>query len=206
MPTKPAKPGDRFGQRTIVRQLANDKHDNRRFETVCDNGHTAVLQFSYITRHKGCLKCGTSKPIKHPIIPGQRFGHRTVLEQAPYANTPHRMVRVQCDCGDISVIAFQNVYDGNSNQACRTCSQRIVHYGSVEEYEKQWALKEAAWREHAVAAAKEREAERVETTKRREERKARVLAMHATGLMQRDIADIMGISQGLVSKILKGER
>jgi hypothetical protein len=62
------KAGDRFGQRTVIRQSSKDEWSHRYFEAQCDCGEVWVHRIDYLLACKDgrpCRKCGLPAPLAH---------------------------------------------------------------------------------------------------------------------------------------------
>lgn len=75
-------------------------------------------------------------------IVGARFGHWTVLEEAPskkYASCSRRQLKCQCDCGTISIVDRSGVVNGKSTN----CGCRGAFLKPGEQYQE-WTVLEKA--------------------------------------------------------------
>ena len=126
--------GQRFG-RLIVLEEAEPKSGHRRWLCKCDCGGTTISHQTSLRSGKakscGCLVKETAGKYEGPRrrtrkdIKGQRFGHLTVLGEAPSRNKWEARWICRCDCGKEVDVSYGALASGGTTSC--GCAIRKKH-------------------------------------------------------------------------------
>lgn len=109
--------GQRFGKLTALSRAENRVTSSGSqvvmWNCLCDCGNTTVVSRANLTSGH-TLSCGCSGR-KYNDIVGTKYGRLTIIEELPQkivGGHSYRMVKCQCECGNIVTILFKSILSG----------------------------------------------------------------------------------------------
>lgn len=115
-------PGDKYGNLTIVREIARSKTNKKMVLCVCDCGNEHAVQFYNLTTGHvwRCKQCYLDSK-KELIKPNTTFGNFTFIKELPQDKSGNRIIECKCICGNLITGQLSLIKHGYIKQ-CATCS------------------------------------------------------------------------------------
>lgn len=114
--------GNRYGRLTVVQRMPNNDYRQATWLCQCDCGNTIITTGTLLrkgaTQSCGCLhKEQLSQRSKKQIPFGTRYGHLTVIDNAPSGKNGRTKYQCKCDCGNKIIVDANNLRQGVT-QSC----------------------------------------------------------------------------------------
>lgn len=117
--------GNKYGKWTVVGEPQYDKHKIKVIMCRCECGTEKLVRTDSLMRGQStkCRRCMYDSRESSPVI-GLKFGKYTVLSIDGRKNNSCMMLKCQCDCGNIKVVAKTSLTSGKTTQ-CIKCSANM---------------------------------------------------------------------------------
>jgi hypothetical protein len=174
----------------------------------------------------------TGRPRIHIVVPGTRYGKRTIVREDGHINI-HRAALVRCDCGGVDRVAIHQLRNGNTD-GCWRCGvksnrpavqvgerfgSRVVTGEAPDSHGKQRVTVRCDCgtegsviygvlirdKPQKCPECARRSLMAMNRAKRVFDRNE-IQRLIATGMMNKDIAKVMGCSAGYVSEVKTGRK
>ena len=117
------KPGDRFGQLTVVAFARATKNRNKLWLCRCACGVEREICGSKLRAGQQSCMCRQSR-----ISPGSRFGQLLALRVAGNEPGRHRVWECRCDCGNLREVVAYNLLRGSTKSCgCTQAATATAH-------------------------------------------------------------------------------
>ncbi len=117
--------GKKFGLWTVKELAPRNKHGMKMYRCVCECGSEKDVREGFLIKGNStkCKRCAYDSRDSSPVI-GIKFGKYTVLSIDGRKYNSCLMLRCQCECGEVKVVAKTALTSGETTQ-CIKCSANM---------------------------------------------------------------------------------